>query len=59
MTFTFLPSGAPVSSSFAKSAVYAVTASSLKLPVTASVAEFVVNYYGPVGPDGTTVNAFI
>lgn len=57
MSFLFTPAGVPVSSSHAVRTAYAVTASALTFPTTASIAEYVITYYGPTGPDGITVNA--
>jgi hypothetical protein len=57
MTFSFIPAGLPVSNSHAISAKFAVTTSLGGYPTTASLAEYVVNYTGPTGPDGVTVSA--
>lgn len=57
MAFIFRPLGAPFSSSYAVSASFASTTSLGGFPVTASLAEYVINYTGPVGPTYTIVSA--
>ena len=55
MTILFFPLGIPFSSSFAISASLA-RSTLAGTPSTASVAEYVINYTGPVGPMNKTVS---
>jgi hypothetical protein len=55
MTISFFPLGIPFSSSFAVSASLAYTILA-GIPSTASVAEYIINYTGPVGPAYKTVS---
>lgn len=57
MTILFTPTGFPVSSSFSISTLYAATSSAIRTPFTASIAEYVINFYGPTGSAGTIVSA--
>lgn len=59
MTFIFTPGGVPVSSSFAISASMAETASTVIRLNTASIAAYVIDSVGPVGPPGISVFATV
>ncbi len=59
MTIQFFPFNLPLSNSRAISASMAVTTSLAGFPVSASLAEFVVNYTGPIGPSGSTTSNVI
>ncbi len=59
MSILFFPLGVPFSSSLANNTSYTHTTSVGGFPTTASVAEYVINYIGPVGPTYVTVNAIV
>lgn len=56
MSILFFPQGMPLSSSVAQNAGYTHNTSVGGFPVTASVAEYVINYIGPTGPVYVTTN---
>jgi len=56
MTIRFFPSGLPPSSSYAVSASHSNTLLG-PTPVTASSAQYSINFVGPAGPPAVTVNA--
>lgn len=57
MGIQFFPLGIPFSSSFAVNASLTLSTLPAGFPVTASLAEFSINYIGPTGSVYTTVNA--
>lgn len=57
MGILFFPLGSPFSSSIAVNCGYTENTSVGGFPTTASVAQYVVNYVGPVGAAYTTVSA--
>lgn len=57
MSIQFFPQGIPFSSSMAESASVALKVSTGGFPVSASLAEYVTNYIGPIGPVYITVNS--
>lgn len=59
MTIRFFPLGIPISGSFVLSSSFATTVPTGGLPNSASVAEYVINSFGPTGSIFTTVSASI
>lgn len=57
MSFTFLPVGSPLTSSFSINALVAATTSLGGRPVTAALAEFVSGYIGPTGATYRTISS--
>jgi hypothetical protein len=56
MTILFFPLGASFSSSFATKASITATIPIAGFPQTASLAEYISNYIGPVGPVYKTIS---
>ncbi len=57
MGILFFPLGTPFSSSLALNSGYTENTSVGGFPVTASVAQYVINYIGPTGQTYTTISA--
>lgn len=53
MSIQFFPFNIPISNSLSVSASLAITTSLAGFPVTAALAEYVVNFTGPTGPPGS------
>jgi hypothetical protein len=59
MSINFFPFNIPVSNSRASSASLALSTPAAVFPVSAALAEYVINYTGPTGPAGSTTSNVI